>query len=301
MSSERSWTAWTLLVDLVDVLQHHFSHDGPPSLHGHVSLQTWNAGPSAGSTASPPLHQRVAAVQRLERGAAEPAERQPHGLVRCARGEAEQALAGQLAQVGDRVGRDVGVAHAAAGERRARAPQRDERAVAVEGGPSQVSGRPHGIVRRASSPQSPSSPISSPANTIGTPGVVICRPTPTSCRSREPTTVRKRAVSWLSRSVHECRRRSQGIPPRKLRIDVTTASPGSRGSPTGMLQKKLCSSSGRSSPRSQRPDRARGSPRSSWCRASRRPAGRRGSRARARRRAACRSTLVCGSRSRRRS
>ena len=115
---------------------------------------------------------------------------------------------------------------------------------------SQLSGRDHGIVLRASSPHSPSSPISSPANTIGTPGLVICSPTPTSCRSRDPATVRNRAVSWLSRIAHEWSTPDQGTPARKRRIVSTRAVPGKRGMGTGRPRNSVASSPGRSSPRS---------------------------------------------------
>ena len=141
--------------------------------------------------------------RRASRAGQPKAERQRIGSCG-ARGETEQSFVARLAQVRDRVVADVDVADAAARERGARGAARPGARYASRSSASHASGPSHGIVRRASSPHSPSRPSSSPANIIGTPGVVICRPTPTSCRSRVPTTVRKRAVSWLSSSFHEC-------------------------------------------------------------------------------------------------
>ena len=117
---------------------------------------------------------------------------------------------------------------------------------------SHVSGRSQGIVRRASSPHAPSRPSSSPAKTIGTPGSVICSPIPTSCSPREPETVRKRAVSWLSSTFQECSSDCQGTPARNACIESAAARPSRRGSATCVLQKDVSSSSG-SSPSTPQP------------------------------------------------
>ena len=84
--------------------------------------------------------------------------------------EAEQALARRLAEVGDRVRVDVGVADAAAREGRARAAQPDELAVVGEQRGVPGLGSDHGIGLRPSSPQSPSRPSSSPARPSARPG-----------------------------------------------------------------------------------------------------------------------------------
>ena len=144
---------------------------------------------------------RVAAVQRRRR----PRARGRSGCCR-ARGQAEEPLARDFAQVGDRVGPDEGIPDAAARERRTRAAQLDQPPV-----------RLHGIVRLPSSPHLPSSPISSPASSIGTPGIVICIPTRRDAGRREGTTDAKRGVSWLPSSVQEwstaATERRHGTPP----------------------------------------------------------------------------------------
>ena len=220
-----------VVVDLVDLVGTHLSH--------RSASRRGTRDPSAGRTASP-SRARLVAVEGLERRAARAprAETEPARAIAAAR-EAEQPLLARLAQVGDRVVVDVRVADPAPRERRARAAQvRAGARYAVEERGVPVPGRSHGIVRRASSPHAPSSPSSSPAKTIGTPGVVICRPTPTRCRSREPpTTVRKRAVSWLSSSVHEWSTDA----PRDAGAEARASwrrprRPARRGSATGRLQ-----------------------------------------------------------------
>ena len=158
--------------------------------------------------------------------------------------------AGRLAQVRDRVVADVRVADAAVLQR-VRAAKRDQPAVGGEQLGVPQSGRSHGMVRRASSPR----PLRGRARRPRTPsaprGVVICRPTPTSWRSRDPATVRKRAVSWLSSNVQEWTTLDQGRPARNARIVETAAAPGRVEQPTGIPQNACSSAFGIDGPRSQ--------------------------------------------------
>ena len=83
----------------------------------------------------------------------------------------------------------------------------------------------------------PLEPGSSPAKTIGTPGMVIWIPIPASWASREPLTVRKRAVSWLSSRFQEwtidChgtpreRSASWWLPPARPGVEALTGCPRS--------------------------------------------------------------------------
>ena len=217
-------------VDLADLLELDLSHGLHLSSRSSSRLQAWNAGPSAANTSVAVVVRGRRAEERLRLVGAELCERKPHGLVLGAARQAEQAL-GRASRAGTRsrprrrtrsgcrrapAPRSIGAARSAGGTPRA-AP-----------GPSRPAG-PTASSGGASSPQPPSRPISSPANTIGTPGVVICSPTPTRWRSRDPETVRKRAVSWLSSSVHECRTDRQGTPARNARMVATACRPSNRG------------------------------------------------------------------------
>ena len=267
-SSVRSLTAWTpFVVDLVDLVERDLSHRDPPD----VEAGRRRAGRRRG-------RRRRTASRATWNGTR-------IGVVRRARCEAEQR-ARRASRGGTRSRRSetCDVADAAARQRVLERRSAISRAVLVEQRrvPG-VAALPHGIVRRASSPHSPSRPSSSPAKIIGTPGVVICRPTPTSCRSREPVTVRKRGVSWLSSSVHECSVDCHGTPARNARIDATVCSPreaAAPGSPsrTGRARTRFVAQ-----PPPDRPQEARVVHRR---RASRRRRGRGGSRDRARRRGA---------------
>ena len=178
-----------VLVDLVDLVEHHVSHY--PLVHELSRRGRPGRRPEA--RAPSPSTQRRRRRRAVSSSRASSGE-QRTGVVG-ARAPRGRAAARSASRAGTRSRRRR---RARSGSRRARARRSSAAARSAAGtveqlvGPS-VSGASHGIVRRASSPHSPSSPSSSPAKTIGTPGVVICRPTPTSWRSREPATVRKRA------------------------------------------------------------------------------------------------------------
>ena len=222
-----------VVVDLVDLVERDVSHES-------VTLQMWNAGPSAGST---PLR-GVLAVQRLERDVKRSGDR----LVRRARGEHEQLLVARLAQERDRVGRHVHVADAAAGERVARAAQRDEARAPARGRPC-----PRSLGRSTASCAARPRPrrLRARARRRRTASARRASSSAARCRRgaarRVPAIVRKRAVSWLSSRFHEWRTASHGTPARNRRIAATDGSPSRLGTPTGMPQNcSCCSGSGSS-------------------------------------------------------
>ena len=187
-----------------------------------------------------------------------------------ARCEAQQPLARRLAQVRDRVVADVRVADPAARERFARAPQRDQPPVLVEERRVPALGAlPRHRAARVLAPRAFEPELVAGEDHRHARATSSAGRRRRACRSREPVTVRKRAVSWLSSSGHECSVDSHGTPARNARIAATDAAPLERATPTGMPQNERPSSPGSSSARQPRPRRAAGSRRSSSRRASR--------------------------------